>query len=257
MELIVPFLRDIHSNDNSEWYLANTDYYFKAFDRNAHYIQRLIDLIGEFDHHIAPLKLHQCSFGLMRDQRVKLDDRLYNDFLSGSFTREGKYSGYASYYYQISPEPSSSGGSFLAVGLYRPNKELMDCFRKELIQNPERVHNIISSTGFEPYLKDQLQRLPSKIELDLQYEPYLYMRHIFLIYPLDIEWFYQDDWCEKCAKIFEKCKPFIDLVNDIVDHYRRDSSLPVGHALRPIKRPQRDSSTGSADKALQNIEEED
>ena len=134
MDIIVPFLRDIHANDSREWYLANTDYYFKAFDRNAQYIQKLVGLIGKFDSTIAPLKLYQCSFALIRDQRIKIDQRNYNDFLSGSFTRGGKYSGYASYYYQISPEPSSSGGSFLAVGLYRPNKELLDCFRNTILE---------------------------------------------------------------------------------------------------------------------------
>lgn len=252
MDLIVPFLRDIHLNDNREWYLANTDYYFKAFDRNAQYIQRLVGLIGKFDSSIARLKLHQCSFSLVRDQRLKIDNRIFNDFLSGSFTRGGKYSGYASYYYQISPEPSSSGGSFLAVGLYRPNKELLDLFRKTIVEEGlDKFDTLIKSTGFNPYHKDELKRIPSKVSVDPKFEDYVYMRHILLILPLNIEWFYKEDWCERTAEVFERCKPFVDFVNRIVETYRCSSPLPVGHGLRPIKKLERDYAMSHAEEILQ------
>lgn len=251
MDLIVPFLRDIHSNDSREWYLANTDYYFKAFDRNAQYIQKLVGLIGKFDSTIAPLKLYQCSFALIRDQRIKIDQRNYNDFLSGSFTRGGKYSGYASYYYQISPEPSSSGGSFLAVGLYRPNKELLDCFRNTILEmGVEKFDELVKSTGFTPLMKDELKRIPIRVSVKRKYEDYLYMRHPMLILPLDLEWFHQEDWCERTAEIFERCKPFVDFVNSVVDRYRSESPLPVGHGLRPIKKLERDYALAHADEIL-------
>jgi uncharacterized protein (TIGR02453 family) len=251
MDIIVPFLRDIHANDSREWYLANTDYYFKAFDRNAQYIQKLVGLIGKFDPTIAPLKLYQCSFALIRDQRIKIDQRNYNDFLSGSFTRGGKYSGYASYYYQISPEPSSSGGSFLAVGLYRPNKELLDCFRNTILEmGLEKFDELVKSTGFTPYKKDELKRIPIRVNVSRKYEDYLYMRHPILILPLELEWFYQEDWCERTADIFERCKPFVDFVNSVIDSYRSESPLPVGHGLRPIKKLERDYALAHADEIL-------
>ena len=250
MDLIVPFLRDIHDNDSREWYLANTETYFKAFDRNAKYIQKLIGLIGEFDPTIAPLKLHQCSFSLLRDSHLKIDDRKYNDFLSGSFTRGGKYSGYASYYYQISPEPSCSGGSFLAVGLYQPNRELLDYFRRRLVQDPESVAKAIESSGFEPYANNDRPRVSSRYNVEPKYEKYLYMRHMLLILPLNLEWFYQDDWCEKMADIFERCKPFVDLVNNIIEEYRMESPLPVGHGLRPIKKKQREYAIHNAEEIM-------
>lgn len=250
MDLIVPFLRDIHLNDSREWYLANTERYFKAFDRNAKCIEKLIGLIGEFDPTIARLKLNQCSFSLVRDQRMKLDEREYNDFLSGSFARGGKHSGYANYYYQISPEPSSSGGSFLAVGIFRPNKELMDCIRREFTKIPEEFDEMVKRTGFTPYLKDALQRAPGGFNTDPRYVPYIFMRHMLLIRPVDISWFEQEDWCERTAEIFRECKPFIDFLNRAIDIYREDSPLPVGHALRPLKRQKRETLLNDADSII-------
>lgn len=240
MDLIKPFLQDIHQNDNQEWLAANRDYYNQAFGRNAQYIKLLIELIGKFDSSVASLTLNQCSFNIERDQRIKIDDRKYNDFFSGSFTRGGKYSGYASYYYQISPEPSSSGGSFLAVGLYRPNKELLTYFKRTIVElGTQEFDAMIKRTGFKIYDKESVKRIPSNISVEKQYEHYFHMRDILLILPLEIEWFEQENWCEKTAKIFERCKPFIDFINSAVDNYRNSSALPVGHGLRPIKRVER------------------
>ena len=240
MDLIKPFLQDIHQNDNQEWLAANRDYYNQAFRRNAQYIKLLIELIGKFDSSVASLTLNQCSFNIERDQRIKINDRKYNDFFSGSFTRGGKYSGYASYYYQISPEPSSSGGSFLAVGLYRPNKELLTCFKRLIVEfGTQEFDDMIKHTGFKIYDKEYVKRIPSDISVDKKYEHYFHMRDILLILPLEFEWFEQENWCKKAAKIFEKCKPFIDFVNSAVDNYRNSSALPVGHGLRPIKRLER------------------
>ncbi|MBO5717472.1 MAG: DUF2461 domain-containing protein [Alistipes sp.] len=255
MDLILPFLRDIHNNDNNKWYLANSQRYVEAFDRNAKYIEKLIRLIGEFDPSISRLKLYQCSFSLMRDQRIKLDDREFNDFFSGSFTRGGKHSGYASYYYQISPEPSSSGGSFLAVGIYRPNKELMDYIRREITKMPEEFDQMVKSTGFELYLKDALLRVPGGFNADPRFEPYIFMRHMLLIRRVDISWFEQEDWCERTAEVFKECKPFIDFLNRTIDLYREESPLPVGHALRPLRRLKRETMLSNADSIMDQRKE--
>jgi uncharacterized protein (TIGR02453 family) len=240
MDLIIPFLQDIYQNDSLEWFAANKDYYVKAFDRNAQYIQQLIKLIGKFDPTIATLRLSDCCFSIERDRRIKIDDRRYNDFFSGSFTRGGKYGGYASYYYHISPEPSSSGGSFLAVGIYRPNRELLVHFKRAIAElGVEQFDKMVKRTGFKVYDKERVKRVPGAIRADKKYEHYLHTSDMLLIMPLDIEWFKQEDWCKKCAKIFEKCKPFIDFVNSAIDSYKSTSPLPVGHGLRPIKRLER------------------
>ena len=240
MEHIIPFLQNIHLNDNREWFMEHRKEYLYAFDHNAMYIQKLIQLIGKFDADITHLHLSDCSFALPRDSKLKIDNRTYNDFLSGCFARDGKYGGWAGYYYQISPLPSSSGGSLLAVGLYRPNKELMDYFRDEVVTNGEHIDELIRASGFEPYMRNQLRRIPSGYNINTKYRNYLYMRDMMLIKPLNIEWFMAEDWCERTAEAFSRCKPFVDYINSIIERYKRECPLPVGHGLRPIKRLHRE-----------------
>lgn len=236
MDVILPFLRAVHHNDSKEWYLAHREEYLEAFRRNASSIEKLIHLIGEFDEDIAKLEVSDCSFALPRDRKLKIDDRLFNDFLSGCFYRDGKYGGWAGYYYQISPLPSSSGGSFLTVGIYQPNKELMDYFRREFIDNGDYVHKLVKETGFKPYLRDQLRRMHPGYRPKREHLDYLYLRSMMLIKPLDEWWFLRDDWHERTAEEFRRCKPFVDYVNSIIARYREESPFPVGHGLRPIPR---------------------
>lgn len=241
MDVILPFLRDIHLNDTLEWYLAHTEEYSKAFNRNAQYIELLIEQIGKFDPSIKELQIDDCSFSLINDRKLKISERRYNDFFSGSFTREGKYSGYASYYYQISSEPSSSGGSFLAVGIYNPNKELMDYLRREFTTRGEHIVSLIRKSKFELYTRNVMKRLPSEfVDSDYRFHTYMRQRDLILIKRLDISWFRQDNWIAATAAEFQRCMPFVEFINSIVDRYRNEVPLPVGHALRPIKRSTRD-----------------
>lgn len=241
MDIILPFLRKVQQNDSHEWLLAHHEEYLQAFSRNAYYIELLRRKIGAFDPTIAPLHLADCSFSLIADRKLKINDRKYNDFLSGSFTRDGKYGGYASYYYQISPEPSDSGGSFLAVGIYRPNPELMDYIRREFAHDGEKIVKLIRRTGFELYTKNMMKRLPSEfMDSDMRFFRYLRQRDFILIKRLDSCWFKQENWTDLAAEEFYRCSAFIKFVNGIIEKYRNKSPLPVGHALRPIKRSTRD-----------------
>lgn len=240
MDIILPFLRKVQQNDSHEWFLANHEEYLQSFSRNAYYLELLKRKIGEFDPTIAPLRLMDCSFSLIADRKLKINNRRYNDFFCGSFAQGGKYSGYASYYYQISPEPSDSGGSFLAVGIYRPNPELMDYIRREFAHNGEDIVRLIRRTGFELYAENMMKRLPSEfVDSDTRFFQYLRQRDFLLIKRLDSSWFEQENWIERAAEEFYRSRAFVKFINTVIDKYRSESPLPVGHGLRPIKRSTR------------------
>lgn len=222
MDNIVTFLQGIHTNDNKEWYFANRNSYVNAFNTNAIYIQTLIELIGKYDINIKYLHLAECSYPLFRPYKLKLDNRIFNDYLGGFFARMGKSSGFAGYYYQISPEPSDSGGSLLAVGIFNPSRELLDRYRRNVQENGSQIMELIKATGFELLERDKFTRLPKGFNIEQEYRDLMLQRHIMLVKRVGIKWFYHDKWMENTARQFRRCKPFIDYLNTIVEQYILD-----------------------------------
>lgn len=222
MDDIVKFLQGIHLNDNKEWYFENSRYYVSAFHSNAIYIQDLIDMIGKFDITIKYLTLSDCSYPLWRHPKQKIDDRIFNDFLGGYFARLGKRSGFGGYYYQISPDPSDSGGSLLAVGIFNPSRELLDRFRRDAQQNGAHIMELINATGFELLERDRFQRIPKGFSIEPEYRDLLLQRHIMLVKRVGLKWFYNKNWMERTAREFRRCKPFLDYINTIVERHIRE-----------------------------------
>lgn len=220
MDKIVAFLKGIHLNDNREWYLEHRLEYSYAFNTNARYIQQMAKMIGEYDINIRYLRLSDCSYALARHRKIKINKRLFNDYIGGFFARCGKHSGYAGYYYQLSPEPSDSGGSLIAVGIFNPSREVLDWFRRDAEKNGARIMELIEKSGFEILTRDKFVRLPSGYAIDEEYRDLLLMRHIMLVKRVDVKWFYHEQWMERTVRAFRRCKPFIDHINAIIDEHK-------------------------------------
>ena len=220
MDKIVTFLQGIHLNDNQEWFLANRANYIQVFAQNAEYIQQLIPLIGKYDSTIKFHRLADCSYTLLHSSKEKSIKRKYNDYIGGFFARAGKNSKYAGYYYQISPEPSDSGGSLLAVGIFNPSREVLEWFREDAVKNGSTIMELIKATGFELLERDRFTRLPKGMTIEPEYRDLLLQRHIMLVKRVGTKWFYNEKWVERTARTFQRCKPFVDYVNAIVDQHK-------------------------------------
>ena len=217
MDNLVTFLRGIHLNDNKEWYMAHRAEYIRTFNTNARLIEQLIEHIGEFDTTIRYHRLSDCSYALLRPYKLKLDKRTYNDYIGGFFARAGKRSGYAGYYYHISPEPSDSGGSLLAAGIFNPSVKLLTAFREEAVKDGSTIMELIKASGFQLLERDRFVRLPKGMTIEAEYRTLLLQRHLMLVKRVDVSWFSHEKCAERTAQEFCRCKPFVDYLNSIVD----------------------------------------
>lgn len=220
MDNILSFLKGIHLNDSKEWFFANRRAYIEAFSTNAENAQKLAKMIGKYDTAIGYLRLADCSFPLPRHYKLKHSDRTYNDYFGGFFARGGKRSGYAGYYYHIAAEGSNSGDSLLAVGIFNPSREVLEWFREDAVKNGSTINELIRATGFQLLERDRFQRLPKGMNIEEEYRDLLLQRHIMLVKRVGTKWFLGDNWVERTARTFKRCKPFIDYVNAIIDEHK-------------------------------------
>lgn len=220
MDRILSFLEGIHLNDSKEWFFANRRAYIEAFALNAENIQKLAKMIGKYDPAIGYLRLADCSFPLPRHYKLKHSDRTYNDYFGGYFARAGKHSGYAGYYFHIAAEGSNSGNSLLAVGIFNPSREVLEWFREEAVKDGSTIMELIKASGFQLLERDRFQRLPKGMTIDEEYRDLLLQRHIMLVKRVGTKWFLSDNWLERTARTFKRCKPFLDYVNAIIDEHR-------------------------------------
>lgn len=220
MREIIDFLSELHDNNNREWFEANKGRYRRALARHQANTEELIRRIASFDKTIEGATVANSTYRIYRDTRFSKDKTPYKDFFSSFIVRGGKRSGFCGYYLHISPKGHTWGeGSFLAAGNVSPEPYVLRSIREEVEDNAaELVHNIERS-GMQLDTSNALKRTPRGFEACApEYEYLLRQREMILSRSLSSEWFLVDDWVERTAELFERCKPFIDQINRAIEY---------------------------------------
>ena len=97
------------------------------------------------------------------------------------------------------------------------SREVLEWFREDAVKNGSTINELIRATGFQLLERDRFQRLPKGMTIDEEYRDLLLQRHIMLVKRVGTKWFLGDNWLERTARTFKRCKPFIDYVNAIID----------------------------------------
>lgn len=219
MKEILDFLSELHDNNNREWFEANKERYRCVLKQHQTNVERLIELITAFDTSVEGLKVADCTYRIYRDTRFSKDKTPYKDFFSVFVARGGKRSGYGGYYLHISPKGHTWGeGSFLAAGNVAPEPYVLRSLREEIEDHAAELEANIKSSGFALDMSNALKRTPRDFSVAPEHEYLLRQRELCLSLSLDSEWFMQDDWLERTAEHFKRCKPFLDQMNRAIEY---------------------------------------
>ena len=219
MKDILNFLSELHDNNCREWFEANRTRYREVLARHNSNVERLITLISSFDKSIDGATIANSTYRIYRDTRFSKDKTPYKDFLSAFIVRGGKRSGFGGYYLHISPKGNTWGeGSFLAAGNVSPEPYVLRSLREEIEDNAPLIVENIKRSGFTLDSGNALKRTPRGYNVAPEYEYLLRQRELCLSHPLSSEWFLHDDWIERTAALFERCKPFLDQVNRAIEY---------------------------------------
>lgn len=223
MKEVLSFLADLHDNNCREWFEANKGRYREALATHHANVERLIGLISRFDPTIEGLKVSDATYRIYRDTRFSKDKTPYKDFMSTFIVRGGKRSGYGGYYLHISPKGNTWGeGSFLAAGNVCPEPHILRSLREEIEDNAELMVENIERSGFTMDCSNALKRTPRGFSVAPEHEYLLRQRELCLSKSLDSSWFMHDDWVERTADMFERCKPFLEQMNRAIEYAKEE-----------------------------------
>ncbi len=217
MKTILGFLQELKKNNKREWFQANKTCYEDATAEFEGIVGDVVKGISNFDSSIGLLKPKDCIFRIYRDVRFSKNKDPYKINMGAAFSKGGRKSSYAGYYLHIEPDNSFIGG-----GKWQPEPGVLKSIRYEIYQKTEEFKKIIENGNFlnlfgkisGDKLIRPLKGFPQDfedIEL-LKFKSYvaggnipanLMTRKKFLPYVVDA---------------FQKMHPFIEFLNDCVDH---------------------------------------
>jgi uncharacterized protein (TIGR02453 family) len=143
LQVSLKFLIDLSLNNDKVWFNANKDYYHKAYNEFAEFIDLLIPEIKKIDNNVNVTSSKQCLFRIYRDVRFSHDKNPYKTNFGAYIVKDGKKSPYAGYYLHMEPDNSFIGG-----GIYMPQNEILKNIRVYILKNAEKFRGIIYDPVF-------------------------------------------------------------------------------------------------------------
>lgn len=219
MKQVIAFLRELHANNNREWFDAHRAEWKRVKTRFAGFTEQLIDGISAFDPSVRGLRVQDCTYRIARDTRFSPDKTPYKEYIGAYIAPGGKKSGYAGYYFHVEPDTGegSTYGHMLAVGLYCPEPVVLRSVRDEIFDNGAEVERTIREADAFTLCRDNtLRRTPKGYPSGSAYDELLRLRELLLERRLTERELLDDGLLERTLEAFRQTQPFVALLNRAV-----------------------------------------
>ncbi len=122
------FLKNLKQNNNKIWFDENREKYISAKNNFEDFVNELLHKMISFDADLKELVAKNCMFRINRDIRFSKDKTPYKINLSAYFSKGGKKSINAGYYFHLQP----GGKSFAGGGVWMPAAPALKKLRQEI-----------------------------------------------------------------------------------------------------------------------------
>ena len=206
------FLKDLHKNNNRDWFNENKDRYTSANTNVADFVETLIEEIGKFDKEILKTDAKKALFRIYRDVRFSKDKSPYKTNF-GAGLGMGKGNRITGYYLHIEP-----GKSFLSGGVYQPETSVLKEIRQEISMNSSEFLKIIEEDEFRNNFRglsveNKLQRVPNGFEKDDPMAEFLKLKSFIVVHPVSNDALMKENAAKNFGKIFKSIKPLNDFLS--------------------------------------------
>ncbi len=211
------FLRELHDNNNREWFIQNKSRYLdikNGFDRFA---LDLAEGIRGFDDSIGELTVKDMTWRIYRDVRFSKDKSPYKCHLGVFIAPGGKKSGYSGYYFHISAaDPGSwENGHVAAIGDYMMDPKVIKILREDILYGGGDFRRILS--GVDSRMKidftSALKKVPAGYPVGTPDSDFFRLKSFSLSFVPDDDFVLKPDLVGRLCEIFSTAKPFLDYVN--------------------------------------------
>ncbi|AFM05030.1 TIGR02453 family protein [Bernardetia litoralis DSM 6794] len=151
LPLTLTFLKKLHQNNNREWFKEHKKEYETAKAEFSVLVTALLEYFtNQIDPAFSTLTAKDCIFRLNRDVRFSKDKTPYKTYFSAVLHPEGRKTEKPLIYLHIAP----TNNSFLAVGVFQPNKEYLKKIREEIDYNADELKAIFNKKEFKNYFNN-------------------------------------------------------------------------------------------------------
>lgn len=211
---VIKFLKKLEKNNNKPWFDANRKEYDEARAVFIELVAKVIKGLAPFNERFQFLEPKQCLFRINRDVRFSKNKLPYKKNFSAYFNQDGKKAETAGYYLHIEP-----GNSFVAMGIWQPEKEYLFKIRQEIDYNLTPFKKILASANFKKYfndsllLSDALVRAPKGFAEDLEAIKFIKLKSFVVRSTLSDKEVLDPHFYKKILLTFKAGKPFVDFLN--------------------------------------------
>ena len=141
----ISFLKSLKKNNNKPWFDNNREKYLDAKNNFEQFVKELLKKMILIDEDMKGLSAKNCCFRINRDIRFSKNKTPYKINMSAYFSKGGKKSIYAGYYFHLQPE----GNSFVGGGLWHPEATELKKIRQEIDYCFPEFKKLINAPSFK------------------------------------------------------------------------------------------------------------
>lgn len=145
---VLPFLRKLKKNNKREWFLENKKEYQAARAGFIDFIQNVTFGTMLFDPSLKEMidhgELGYKIFRINRDVRFSANKNPYKENFGASIGTNPHQVHNPMYYLHVEP-----GNSFLAGGIYMPEKPYLNAIRDDIVRDSSRLRKILAEKEFQ------------------------------------------------------------------------------------------------------------
>jgi len=138
MNDILDFLRELATNNNREWFMANKSRYDACRRTFEAFVDKYVEALSKIDPTLTGITAKQCIWRIYRDVRFSANKNPYKEWFGafpaaaapGKPQTAGKHSMRGGYYIHLQPDHCLFAG-----GIWCPTPELLLALRREVQAN--------------------------------------------------------------------------------------------------------------------------
>lgn len=215
---LLTFLDELAHHNDREWFQEHKATYDQLKHDFEKLVQRWITQMAAFDPALSGLEARKCIFRIYRDVRFSTNKDPYKIHFSAYFSAGGKKGGGPGYYVHLSPHNKS----FLAGGLYDPEKEQLARVRQEIDYNGDALRHVLQAPGFRKYYGglegDKLKKAPAGFPADHPDLEWLKHKSFLVSHPLPDAALRKLDLTTYVPTAFRAMLPFCNYLREAVEH---------------------------------------
>ncbi len=184
-----------------------------AFWKDA---EDILGFVKTIEPRMENLELKNCIFRQNRDIRFSANKNPYKINFSAYYAIGGKKSILPGYYIHIEPN-----ASFLAAGLWMPEKEVLHKVREEIDYSGDEFLNILNEPDFKKsfheLMDDQLKTAPKNYPKDHMYAQVLKYKSFIVQFPLKDSEIINKSYIQTTKQKFQLAQNFVNYLTKAIE----------------------------------------